>query len=368
MTATATPIPSVAPPTTATTASGPAAKFPRTPAVAPAHEAAPESPESPFAAAIGGILTGHRGRYGVAFLDLDTSESVRINADVPMHSASLIKLPILLAVFDAVDHGRVHLDDKVTMKYTFPSSTGQGDMHPPSNVDIPEHTTVDNLVLQMVTASDNLAASNLIHVLTIPSIQAFFDRRGYAETHLTHFPMDEAAFDGGERNTTSAGDMLHMLKDVVESRGFAPASGEAMLRILLRQRIREKIPASLPGGVRAANKTGKGIGVEHDSALVFLPEGRRYILAVLSDRLASGDEGIDTSREVSAAVYKHVAETPAAHTHPMPWVFTAETAPAMSEGIYSPPKQPPLLIIQATPREAQPRGERDRRVPGVARR
>lgn len=293
---------------------------------------------------------------------------MHIRADVPMHAASQVKLPILLALYDAVDQGRVHLSDRVELRHEFPSAVGGGTMRPPSNVDMPDNATVADVANLMVAASDNLAACNIVHLLTLERVQEFLRERGYAHTRIDHYPMDEAAFDNGQRNTTCADDMAAMLRDVVESRGFTAASSEAMLRILLRQRIREKIPAVLPAEVRTANKTGKGIGVEHDSAIVFLPEGRKYILAVLSDRLEDGDEGIETAREVSRAAYKHVLEIPAAHVRPMAWVFTAETAPATGDGRYLPPKQPPLLIIQSTPREPLAREARNRRLPEMARR
>ena len=53
-----------------------------------------------------------------------------------------------------------------------------------------------------------------------------------------------------------------------------------MLKLLKNQRRRDKIPAGLPAGTVAANKTGETDEVSHDAAIVYSP-ARDYILVVM---------------------------------------------------------------------------------------
>ena len=64
-----------------------------------------------------------------------------------------------------------------------------------------------------------------------------------------------------------------------------PKSSQAMIDILLKQKFNEVIPAELPTGVKVAHKRGSFPGVHHDSGIIFLPDGRKYVLVILSKDL-----------------------------------------------------------------------------------
>jgi beta-lactamase class A len=55
-----------------------------------------------------------------------------------------------------------------------------------------------------------------------------------------------------------------------------------MIEVLMRQRFRDKIPAMLPQGVRVAHKTGNITGVEHDSGILYRPDGSAVVMVILS--------------------------------------------------------------------------------------
>jgi beta-lactamase class A len=75
-----------------------------------------------------------------------------------------------------------------------------------------------------------------------------------------------------------------------------------MIAVLERQEFNEGIPAGVPPDVRVAHKTGWITGIRHDGGIVTLPDGRRYVLVVLTrgiDEVASADSLIiDVSRLV----------------------------------------------------------------------
>jgi beta-lactamase class A len=82
-----------------------------------------------------------------------------------------------------------------------------------------------------------------------------------------------------------------------------------MTRILLDQQFNEIIPAQLPEGVKVAHKTGSINGVQHDSGIVILPDGRKYILVLLS-QFDPPDEKkvIKAMADVSKLIYDHVTK------------------------------------------------------------
>ena len=79
-----------------------------------------------------------------------------------------------------------------------------------------------------------------------------------------------------------------------------------MIRILLDQQFNEIIPALLPKDVKVAHKTGSITGVQHDSGIVFFPDGKKYVLIMLS-RFDPPDEkkAINAMAEVSKIIYDY---------------------------------------------------------------
>lgn len=80
-----------------------------------------------------------------------------------------------------------------------------------------------------------------------------------------------------------------------------------MTDILLDQKFNEIIPARLPANVKVAHKTGNITGVQHDAALVILPNGKKYVLVLLSKNLKDVEAGVAAMANVSEMVYHYVA-------------------------------------------------------------
>jgi beta-lactamase class A len=56
--------------------------------------------------------------------------------------------------------------------------------------------------------------------------------------------------------------------------------------------------------VKVAHKTGWITGVHHDCGIVFLPDGRKYVLVLLSKKLENEDAGVETMAKVSRTIYE----------------------------------------------------------------
>jgi beta-lactamase class A len=93
---------------------------------------------------------------------------------------------------------------------------------------------------------------------------------------------DTKAYQAGLNNTTTARDLGALFAAIAEGRAASAASCSTMTAILARQRFNEGIPAGLPRGVVVAHKTGWFTGTHHDGGIVTAPDGRRYVLVVLT--------------------------------------------------------------------------------------
>ena len=66
------------------------------------------------------------------------------------------------------------------------------------------------------------------------------------------------------------------------------------------------IPFYLPKDVEVAHKTGSITGIHHDAGIVYLPDGRTYVLVLLSKNLKDFDKGTDQLAKISKTFYDYI--------------------------------------------------------------
>lgn len=108
-------------------------------------------------------------------------------------------------------------------------------------------------------------------------------------------------------NHTSPEDCGRLLERIYEGTCVSEEASWEMLELLLQQEVVNKIPAGLPTGITAANKTGETQEVQHDAAIVF-GEKTDYILCVMSSELDDSNEAVNLIQEISSVVYSALNE------------------------------------------------------------
>ena len=62
------------------------------------------------------LIKRHRGEVGLAIRNLKSGVHYEFNADTPMPTASLIKLPMMVTTYRLADAGKVDLDKPIELK------------------------------------------------------------------------------------------------------------------------------------------------------------------------------------------------------------------------------------------------------------
>jgi beta-lactamase class A len=131
---------------------------------------------------------------------------------------------------------------------------------------------------------------------------------GASDIEVLRGVEDGKAFEKGLNNRTTAFDLLLIMKAISAGKAVDTAASQEMLEILLKQKFNELIPSLLPADVRVAHKTGNITGVEHDSGIVLLPDGRRYVLVILSKELKDVEAGKKAIALISKRIFDFMME------------------------------------------------------------
>jgi beta-lactamase class A len=129
--------------------------------------------------------------------------------------------------------------------------------------------------------------------------------QGLTGLHVLRGVEDKKAYRAGLSNTTEARDQLRLYEMIAENTIADSTSCAHMISILLDQKFSDILPAQLPADVKVAHKSGSISKLAHDGGIIFLPDGRRYILILLSDELEDEAAGINAMATVSKLIYDY---------------------------------------------------------------
>ncbi len=258
---------------------------------------------------------GDTAEVSVAFLDLQTGDSLLVDAHVRMHAASTMKVPVMMELFRRRAAGELAMDRGMVLRNAFTSiADGQtysltaGDDSDPALYErVGGEVSVSELMERMITRSSNLATNALIALAEPARIAELMERIGARDMHVLRGVEDNAAYQRGMNNSTTAYALMRVMRAVADPSVLGEDASREMQAILQRQEFTEMIPAGLPAGTRVANKTGNITRIAHDAAIVYPPGRAPYVLVVLTRGFADPNAAAAVGRDVSAAVWRHVA-------------------------------------------------------------
>lgn len=264
---------------------------------------------------------------GVFVVDLDTGAYIDWDGGLIFAAASTIKVPILVAFFQAVDAGEVRLDEVLTMQPEMVAG-GSGDMqYKPAGS---KFTALD-VATKMITISDNTATNMLIARLGgVNFLNQKFNSWGLTTTVIRN-PLPDLA----GTNTTSPKELAYLMSMVNQGKLLSMRSRDWLLDIMRRTENQTLLPKGLGQGAMIAHKTGNIGSVLADAGLVDMPTGKRYIVAVMVRRPHDDASAQNLISEISRITYDYFDRQqpyPGTNSLPKPSTATINENESMAPG------------------------------------
>jgi beta-lactamase class A len=219
------------------------------------------------------------GEVGIYIKNLKTGDAVGLNDDKLFPSASLVKIPIMAAVYMANEENKLSLNDTIKLKRSF-KVRDASKLYFARNG---RSYGVRNLVERMIEESDNTATNMLVDALGFGYINQKFVELGLRETDLRRGVMDLKWRNCGIENYTTCKEMAYLLEKIYRRELVNGRASEDMLDILKKQKVKDRIPRLLPRGLDIAHKTGSLRDTISDVGIVFAPQGDFIICVITGD-------------------------------------------------------------------------------------
>jgi beta-lactamase class A len=255
------------------------------------------------------------GTFALAFRNLSRpAQTLFISAHESFHAASTMKVPVMIEVYKQAVSGQICLRDRVLIKNEFRSIADGSTYAIRASDDTDDRLygllgtkkSIRDLVDDMIIRSSNLATNLLIEVVEARRVTQTMRQLGARQMQVLRGVEDGKAFERGLNNTTTAFDLMRVFEKLAQGELISHRACDEMILTLLDQSDRCIIPDRLPVTVKVANKTGKITGTHHDSGIVYLPNGHKYVLVLLSAQLKNAKEGTEVLANVSEMIYQFV--------------------------------------------------------------
>jgi beta-lactamase class A len=250
----------------------------------------------PLQTAIRERIAAFPGTVSLYAKNLDTGATCGIREAEPVRTASTIKLPIMLAVFDAMARGQAKWEEPLTLTAQ-EKVTGSGVLGV-------EFSTGDQLPIRdvlhlMIVLSDNTATNMILERFTADAVNAYLDKLGIKTTRS----MRKILGSGPAAGISSAGklpenqkyglgvstprDMVTILERLDRGEIVSPEASREMLTILKRNQDNTGIIRRLME-FPVAHKTGALDALRSDVGIVYSKTGK-IAIAITVDGMPKPD-------------------------------------------------------------------------------
>ncbi|MEC4805890.1 MAG: serine hydrolase [Jaaginema sp. PMC 1079.18] len=263
---------------------------------------------------------------GALLVDIDTGMYVDIRADQSFAAASTIKLPVLIAFFQAVDSDRLSLDEKLTMREDLiAGEAGTMQYQQPGT-----QFTAFETVKKMIEISDNTATNIAIDRLGgAEKLNPLFQSWGLKSTVIHNLLPDVEG-----TNTTSPKDLAELMATLNQGKLMSPRSRDRVLDIMQSVKTNSLLPQGLGKEATIAHKTGNIGSLVADAGIIDTPTGKRYIAVVMVKRPRNDPKAIQLIQEISRTTYEYFnAPTPQPSESPTTPNVTKTPFPIQQESV-----------------------------------
>ncbi len=257
------------------------------------------------------------GTFSVAYKSIGSSigqeDMILIGAFERFHAASTMKTPVLIELYKQEEEGRFSVRDSVEVINEF-TSIADGSKF---TMEVDEHSepylfnkigskvTLYDLAYHMITESSNFATNILIEILDAKRITRSMRLLGAEKIEVLRGVEDLKAFDLDMNNITTSADLMVIFDALASDTLISKQANTEMIEILKDQKHNDMFPAKLPKETVVAHKTGWITGVNHDSGIIYLPDGNRFVLVFLSKETTDRAKVLDAAANIARLVYDY---------------------------------------------------------------
>jgi len=266
--------------------------------------------ESGLAKRLAPLSKAHKGKVAIAVKNLQSGETFFLHADQIMPTASLIKLPVMIEVYQQASEGKIKLADMLTLR--------EKDKVPGSGI-LTYHFSegamfsIRDATRLMIAYSDNTATNLLLDKIGIGSTAKRMEAWGFPNTKLhamvfkgdttSVFPERTKKYGLG---STTAREMVGILEKLHQGKLVSPAACKDMIEHLKNCQDKEKMRRFLPAKTVVAHKTGAVSGIRTDAGILYLPSGPIAVCILTADNADTRWESNNAGNVLCGRVAKEV--------------------------------------------------------------
>lgn len=249
-----------------------------------------------------------QGKAGIYVRHLVTGEEVALNADTIFPTASMVKIPITVGIFDRIEKGQLAYDSVLVYSDSLASGVGEDIL---GSFKDGEKISLAKVLMLMITTSDNTASiwSQALAGGGV-AINAWLEKHGFQHTRVnSRTPGRRGDWEKYGWGQTTPREMARLMTLIRENKAVSPRSSERIYRNLIRIFWDGSSLSQVPPYVQVASKSGSLDRYRSEVVLVNAPHGD-YVFCVIGNemedrRWAADNAGNVLLRDVSRLLWNY---------------------------------------------------------------
>jgi beta-lactamase class A len=244
---------------------------------------------------------------GIYVRHLKNGKTVAINADTIFPTASMIKIPITIGVFNQIEKNKLNYDSILTYRDSllYAGEDILGSFKDMEKISLPK------VLMLMVTTSDNTASLWCQSLAgTGTEINQWLEENGFRDTRVnSRTPGREGQRSKYGWGQTTPREMAELLVKIRDGKVVSPRASERIYRNLIRIFWDSRALSQIPPYVQAASKQGSVDESRSEVVLVHAPHGD-YVFCVITKNQndttwKASNEGFVLLRNVSQLLWNY---------------------------------------------------------------
>jgi len=277
-----------------------------TQAFAPTARAQSEKMDQKLVSKLEEAMKGFRGNAGIYVKHLKNNRIASVNSDSVFPTASMVKIPIMVGIFEKIRQGGLKFDQVLTYRDSLKYDDGVvGSFKDSTKIPMPK------VIHLMISESDN-TGSLWLQALAGggEAINQWLETNGFENTRVNsrtpNRKQAQATYGWGQ---TTPKEMAKLMLMIREGKVISPDVSERMYRYLGMQFWDGEALSQIPSNVKTSAKSGAVNQAKSEVVMVHAPHGD-YVFCIttknqLDQRWERSNEGYELIRKVSEIIWNH---------------------------------------------------------------